>query len=133
MGEHTPGPWATDQVAGGFNVGIARDYPSWCRIARVGAELSEVAETQDWPNARLIAAAPDLLAAAQDTVDQECDPGECEWIAPSGRSCDGVIECAVQGLRAAIAKAKGEETSHGPDRPDNLGSEAAGLQGKEAL
>lgn len=73
MGEHTPGPW----TARGFVVETTE---------------RKVAYTILTEDARLIAAAPDLLAALEDVLDY-ADPNER----------------AVDIARAIIAKAKGSE------------------------
>ena len=63
MSEHTPGPWEVDEAteAGGQNVRVVArhtDLSAVCRIGLPGAD--RVME-----DARLIAAAPDLLAACK--------------------------------------------------------------------
>ena len=70
--------WMIDQVAGGYNVGV-RDSSVrpclWKRIARVGAEISTTRRREDsipeseWhANAKLIAAAPELLQISRDCL-----------------------------------------------------------------
>jgi hypothetical protein len=86
MSEHTPGPWVwTDygELSGAGDVVMDADY------------FSEPSEA----DARLIAAAPDLLAACEAML-VELD----EWEQELGRhpACDLA--------RAAIAKAKGGES-----------------------
>lgn len=82
---HTPGPWTLEPgIGGGFSGMIS------------GPEHSVAAVCNYYPkavlaNALLIAAAPDLLAACEAAI-----------YALKGREHDGF-------LRAAIAKAKGEE------------------------
>jgi hypothetical protein len=80
---HTPGPWRTDRPY---------DAPSIYVIAGEGATLTRVASVRDAhkANARLIAAAPELLEALQGLV----------LALPAGWS--------MQAARAAIAKATGE-------------------------
>ena len=106
---HTPGPWFADQDGriwrrhpselyqnGG---GVAGDKP----IALVQKGWYEENE-QGFPveaNARLIAAAPDLLEALESIVSDHDFCGD-EW----GSRRDAWIETA----RAAIAKATGEAT-----------------------
>lgn len=72
MSRHTVGPWAMDQVAGGFNVGVTKTtetFAVWQRIARVGGELDEHSSKDvQQANACLIAAAPDLLAACREAL-----------------------------------------------------------------
>lgn len=94
MNKHTPGPW--------FITGTMTKYVE----ARIGGGLiQEVASCgpteadngygeQQAANARLIAAAPDLLEALEILVE----------LAGTGCNIDGTIAMA----KAAIAKAKGE-------------------------
>lgn len=88
MSSHTPGPWRTE---GGC---LSHRVEIWTNTGwQVGTWDDETHNICS--NARLIAAAPDLLAACEALVDA-CDNGS--------RSA---IECA-EIARAAIAKAKGE-------------------------
>ena len=86
MNKHTPGPWRGHQHAKGF----------W-RIR--GASGPYFAEVDTEPDTRLIAAAPDLLAALE---------GILIAVEQLGIFPDG--ELARQ-TRAAIAQAKGESSS----------------------
>jgi hypothetical protein len=67
-------------------------------------------EDEDWDNARLIAAAPDLLAACKAvlaTADTPCQPdhhGLCQE-----HNLEPIETCWVLLARAAIARAGGEE------------------------
>jgi hypothetical protein len=82
--EHTPGPWKVDSDGDGAIV----DQRGWC-MARVNLDIFDCGA-----NARLIAAAPDLLAALEAMLaeyDSITDP-------------DSVCVAA----RTAIRKAKGE-------------------------
>jgi hypothetical protein len=103
MGKHTPGPWehepgtcavmATDP---GFGNG---------EIALVARFNSQGYARDNWEsNARLIARAPDLLAALEWVVTC-CDPNN-----PSEMDDGGLRdqEHAIERARAAIARAKGE-------------------------
>lgn len=91
MSARTPGPWVTDDV---YKDDIARYVMSEVlpfprTIARL--ELGQDRAEQE-ANARLIAAAPELLEALQDL-------------------CDTLGECGMtEKARAAIAKATGETT-----------------------
>jgi hypothetical protein len=88
--QHTPGPWASNS-ADSFELGV---YGSGYRIAKMtGGEIN-----RDIANARLIAAAPDLLEALQGmllgfSLTQNPDAY------PSNAPCNKA--------RAAIAKATG--------------------------
>lgn len=95
MTEHTPGPWSW----AAYSFGRPEDGPTRFRI--VGSDLEEMlAFTGDYSaldeaNARLMAAAPDLLAACE---------GLLAAISNGDKPrCDDVI--------AAIAKARGREVA----------------------
>ncbi|CAB4122389.1 hypothetical protein UFOVP37_8 [uncultured Caudovirales phage] len=95
MSKHTPGPWAMPDSGQG-------------RISKVGANggwdgLIATADCGDYArsrseglaNARLIAAAPELLEALKDMLDGHED------------ACTGYGEGAADKARAAIARATG--------------------------
>lgn len=86
---HTPGPWAVDEIRSVQAI-------TWCGevcIADVGGNADE---EEQLANARLIAAAPDLLAA-------------CEAMIAAEKACDILAgDSAITAIRAAIARAKGE-------------------------
>ena len=106
--QHTPGPWIV-------GVTVDRAYGEWpvFRLRDMNDADPDGAEVQ--ANARLIAAAPDLLAAceAARAALETCDP----WteIGPSGQGGDelgmkfdeSLVEAAKVATDAAIAKAKG--------------------------
>jgi hypothetical protein len=86
--EHTPGPW---QVTESGNVaGPTRSFGSQGWVGRICLANVMTGDVEvKAANARLIAAAPDLLAACEEALDED-----------SGLACAGQ-------LRAAIAKARG--------------------------
>ena len=100
MAEHTPGPWTPiEQVT--REPGEVRTWWEVHAFASNGIGSKHVAHIPSEADARLIAAAPDLLAALEDLVGY-CDncggtgmvgDNPCRWCSPA---------------RAAIAKAKGE-------------------------
>jgi hypothetical protein len=106
--KHTPGPWRIDPDAtfiGDHYVGT--DAADIALMASWSLEL----EPEQWANARLIAAAPELVEVAPDAADLleqyadfirtvPADELERHPYLPS-------IEDAARGLRAAIAKATG--------------------------
>jgi hypothetical protein len=119
-GKHTPGPWAVrhdfKDACGTSGIGVA--------AASIGAGAGAVAwpcgvdEIQVAANARLIAVAPELLAALQDLVlhdgyETEYD-GRIYMICPSCSKQDGTHgdRCGFVAARKLIAKATGE-ASHG--------------------
>lgn len=102
MSAHTPGPW------------FWQSSNSWRRLGNHDGDGNVMYPTKqsdgwpdvsfpnggfDGPDARLIAAAPDLLAALQRA--ERCIRGYTE---SSKRECD------LDGIRAAIAKATGSKT-----------------------
>ncbi len=113
MSGHTPGPWLIGEQNGHCGVSIDETSEDGARVATV--YLGIVTSAARWgeehfafpenaeamANARLIAAAPDMLAALQTFVDlfgrEDAYQGD-----PAGLAC-------VRSARAAIAKATGKE------------------------
>lgn len=102
--KHTPGPW--HYFHGGNEWAISRDEDGKENIARVHININgissfdprhieSIGESEE--NARLIAAAPELLEALQRLIK------ECEWQAEIGNMNGERIEFSA--ARAAIAKA----------------------------
>ena len=87
--KHTPGPWELDTTFGrqGLIQPVGRDYP----VAAVTGYYTNAGQTE--ANARLIAAAPEMLEALRDCRE-------------ALRSIDATCELRV--VNAAIAKATGE-------------------------
>lgn len=95
---HTPGPWRVGDA--GFTVfGPKREAPSPVRIATMPGIGTPIPTDAVRANARLIAAAPDLLAACEDAAESLARLPDVDgaWRAT----------CLAQ-LRAAIARARGE-------------------------
>lgn len=91
--KHTPGPWLAD----GPYVYSLKNGRTDRLICETGRSVGPKAKA-DPPNARLISAAPDLLAA-------------CEAVAARCPMCAADLECQddlCYQVRAAVAKAKGE-------------------------
>lgn len=95
--QHTPGPWnvrySEDRADAFIECGDRSNITDWA--ARFIAQ-TYVHDLEDAANARLIAAAPDLLAALQNVI-----YGWDNWAE------QGNIEHAIDAARAAIAKATG--------------------------
>ena len=84
--KHTPGPWEVDGIG---QVIVPARPPAWRTLADVYSVHGD--EDQADADARLIAAAPELLAALEDLLPY-------------------LEDCRMDaGARAAIAKAKGEK------------------------
>ena len=100
--QHTPGPWRYDTDSNGWEFRISQEdgapyTPGYSDVAHFNSVQGEARDIQE-ANARLIAAAPELLEALEDMVrifDRSL-PSECI----GRRTCDNAIN--------AIAKAKGE-------------------------
>lgn len=75
MSEHTPGPWfvhdfseiCLEQAPQVGDVTVSCDHPATITVARMGRALTATIE-EARANARLIAAAPDLLEAMEGIV-----------------------------------------------------------------
>ena len=100
MGKHTPGPWSV--ARGGM---ILAERPFICGDTREGITVAVVTINAgiaaSEANARLIAAAPDLLAAI-------CALSDAVWVLRQGGrdgSTMGAISIADDDARAAIARA----------------------------
>lgn len=85
MSTHTPGPW---HVANGCQIRSAKDQIAKAWMMRNGEGLA---------NARLIAAAPEMLEALEEIVSAADGDG---W---------SQLDADLRKARAAIAKAKGRE------------------------
>ena len=85
--QHTPGPWTLDGAA---NTGDLDIVAPTGRVAMVDCEFSVETEDVLTANARLIAAAPDLLACLLDVLAAEGDLNAMDF----------------DRYRAAVAKAK---------------------------
>jgi len=107
---HTPGPWLHDHREGDngyFNTEVFSPNDSWgviATLAWVPQPLGNgVTGTYREANARLIAAAPDLLSALQGLDEAYCRAG-----LPLSRSERHEDRTRLIAARAAIAKATGE-------------------------
>ncbi len=101
--QHTPGPWAADKFSRGD------DYtPTNCRVTSGKKEIAcafyGATDGEREANARLIAAAPELLAALEGLLDAYA-PRAGETAKNNGEES---LHCSVREARAAIAKAKGQ-------------------------
>ena len=101
MSKHTPGPWRVGEYKY-KGIEISRDYSYPVRIAIVESWAADpkAAQQEAQANARLIAAAPELLEALRDIRDNyDCD----EWAHKYGTPC----RCCI--AAEAIAKVEGKE------------------------
>jgi hypothetical protein len=114
--QHTPGPWAVETPMGESAPWIVQDGKQayeWEPIATLGdcteddlPKRSKAQKTIE-ANARLIAAAPELLEALEDLLRIAA-----LWeILDRGKNIDLDSSDAARAARAAIAKARGESPS----------------------
>lgn len=97
---HTPGPWAIHPPVRGYAHSVMARHTTGSRIACADIPEGLDADGEDsLANARLVAAAPDLLAAAQSALDWCKQGGPCDW---------ALITVWRDELAAAIASAKGQ-------------------------
>ena len=105
MSKHTPGPWevtrfgAIKSASPNTQVEYARGIGQ-PQIALVFVDDSRPEGERD-ANARVIAAAPDLLASLKEMLDKGEGCAACGFGAPG-------CGCRYERARAAIAKAEGE-------------------------
>lgn len=102
---HTPGPWK----AGSASVSAPETEDRLGLSVRIHGGNG----ADNRANARLIAAAPDLLAALEALL-----PMVAEWHAEFPRHIGDKEPPAIQAARAAIAKATGFEPGTRPPTPD---------------
>lgn len=91
--KHTPGPWTVHGRRAGLTIRDAKDRP----VAEPW--LTDISHDEREANARLIAAAPELLAALYTVLGSDMAQREED---------EGRVSDTLNTLRAAIAKARGE-------------------------
>jgi hypothetical protein len=103
MSGHTPGPWMTDVDCSGWSVGTEDKF-----IAFTNGEHSDedISPDEEAANARLMAAAPDLLKELKKQAT------EMERLAGRLRlygiqTLPGICDLMAEGARATIARAEG--------------------------
>jgi hypothetical protein len=91
--QHTPGPWTADKLQDRdtFNIFANGFVSAMCQVSRMENSTRSTSGNETAANARLIAAAPELLEFAK------------EWLDRQGTDENYMVMKA----RAAIAKAKG--------------------------
>lgn len=109
--KHTPGPWEViekDQPAciRVYQEGCPGDHPYICEMLFGVHRKPKGNFEQRIHNARLIAAAPDLLAACKRLVAFEKGDGSCLLCGARERCSD---TCSVGKAQSAIAKAEGAD------------------------
>ena len=126
MADHTPGPWYVEidehrapshWYAAAIHVGSPFDasHRTVARVSQAEPSWDEAVQAQVEANARLIAAAPDLLAACLAYQDWT-DASEIAAISNTMENLDAESQASerFENLReAAIAKARGEASHVG--------------------
>jgi hypothetical protein len=105
MAEHTPGPWRTygpDSQDANWIIAYDGQEIYVSEIAKIPATWNHILDERKAANARLIAAAPDLLAACEAALEP------LMTYHPRIPELDRQVKDARGKLLAAIAKAKGE-------------------------
>lgn len=98
MTQHTPGPWALNGYQVERGEGIARTVATVAPRRQIGTDYAAPDADTAMANARLIAAAPDLLAALQGLA----------WAVSGIEYVETEYAEQVAQARAAIAEAQGE-------------------------
>lgn len=119
--QHTPGPWvAEDHMKNGMWAVLGQEYTvenefgDYIRpvVVSVMGGGKRPFNTQTEANARLIAAAPELLEVAKIAAYIATNPSEanelCDW---EKGGYDGPLQLLEEKARAAIAKAEGKVRS----------------------
>ena len=101
MDKHTPGPWIvrTDLQFDHGGAIVSSTYDCYDNCSNLVA-ICDVQSMPNAANARLIAAAPDMLAALE-IISQS-------WPAHDSESASPVADAMAAKARAAIAKARGQ-------------------------
>lgn len=97
--KHTPGPWHVGRVATTQGQHFAITSPNGDHIATIGEAInSHNGSGNAYVNARVIAAAPELLEALQNLT---------KWanVAACDREPGSILDQNIEAARAAIAKA----------------------------
>jgi hypothetical protein len=111
MSKHTEGPWSfAHNGAGDFKTACidicqsnSKEFRGQVAYLQSAEHIEGITMAECGANARLIAAAPDLLEALEDLTDDIA--GRFDMDSPSTNP--GMV-AAVHNARAAIAKARGE-------------------------
>lgn len=108
---HTPGPWAVDATKVWKEDGTsAIDAKGWRALARVVVQMEDEdgLNEEGVANARLIAAAPDLLPLAETVAALPIKDDVADDVPLLGLDGAYITHGDVRRARAAIAKARGQ-------------------------
>lgn len=106
MAEHTPGPWTVNPWQARVDCGVIDPDGDLLPVCQMLWPTDYRSEPETLANALLIAAAPDLLAAAKRSLQGWDNAIELAIILPQHRNTATIL---ADELRAAIAKATGQQ------------------------
>jgi len=106
MSEYTKGPWLIAEEDSRFIYALGPQGTNlfWCKVDKAGPE--KISDSEAKANARLIAAAPELLEVLIEVF--ECSQLVPCTANPESAACFLMDANIMDLVRAAIAKAKGE-------------------------
>ena len=100
---HTPGPWTIEGTRDSDEFWVVKDEGPVCEISQTFGYPDA-----DEANARLIAAAPELLAALRDLIREKAaslgDPGDREWVRFADADPSGAWHSAYDAILKATGK-----------------------------
>ncbi len=97
--KHTPGPWEVSRGAQSDAYSVEAAMQTICNVKFIkGQELSKAGVKQEESNARLIAAAPELLAACKATIAEFKQLGQAmgEYTPPETVDVWNLVEAAIK-------------------------------------
>ena len=110
MSKHTPGPWINCQAVG-QRLSSRRIISDSNKISTVVADVPDYGETsasERHANARLIAAAPDLLEALRNARSFIKNGVDLGYIRMPDADCPDSAHNTLPAIEAALAKARGD-------------------------
>jgi len=113
MAQHTPGPWTIVPYGDGDSLVIHADESEWriCFMATPGQSPGAMDRIE--ANARLVAAAPDMLEALKDALQMIAGltplpmEGLEDWVLQALEATRAKADATRERIREAIAKAEG--------------------------
>jgi hypothetical protein len=131
---HTPGPWWVRLYPGTYSYEVRASGAAIASVGNLGSTSDHRPTAKRWQaetpaNARLIAAAPDLLEAAQlleaaeDFNANDCPDCEGDGVPELCGTCFPLFDDARVARRLAIAKATGAEPAQQPVTEPKLNTE----------
>lgn len=113
---HTPGPWRLERPRSGHKIHVSGF--GWLRFARVWAEVGGQPNAEGEANARLIAAAPEMLEALKKARDGLMQlPASLAFEITHIREIDAVIAKATGQALAQSLSTEGAIGEHGGNSP----------------